>query len=264
MICSRPNCRNVQAARGLCEKHYRRIPKGWVDAAPIIAHYEALRSSGMSVYRIAEVAGVHRDTLYRMGRRSRTVQIETARKILAVPIPSRVIDGGAKYVDATGTRRRLQALMASGWPIRTLEVQLGRHDSALWNAMRTETVFASTAAAVADLFDHLQLTPGPSERSRRLAQSKGWHLPLAWDEDTIDDPNAQPDMGAYAPVTFAERYLELRELGERSEEAIAKRIWNSHHKTFGVSPHSVVDMRNRAGLKPPPIAEGYGPRDCAS
>lgn len=246
MTCTRPNCTNALVARGLCEKHYRRIPKGWVDATPVIAHYQALRAAGMSVYRIAEVSGVHRDTLYRMGRRGPTVQIETASKVLAIAVPSRVVAEGAKYVDATGTRRRLQALMAAGWPIRSLEDQAGRHSSALWKAMHTETVFASTAAVVADLFDRLQLIPGPSEQSRRLAQGKGWALPLAWNEEDIDDPDGRPygkrkrgrraSTGNGDAGSFVDRYLDAAAI-DSDVEAVAARL--------GVTVESVKRQRAR-------------------
>jgi len=33
----------------------------------------------------------------------------------------------------------------------------------------------------------------------RRAAARGWAPPLAWDDDTIDDPNATPDLGAETP-----------------------------------------------------------------
>jgi DNA-binding NarL/FixJ family response regulator len=39
----------------------------------------------------------------------------------------------------------------------------------------------------------LSRIPGPSQRARNDARRKGWHGPLAWDDD-IDDPTAKPDI----------------------------------------------------------------------
>lgn len=265
MRCSRPNCTNAHVARGLCAKHYARVPKGYVDAAPVIAHFEALRAAGLSRQRISELTGVHRDTLRGMGTwATGNVRVGTAQKVMSVRIPGRIVAGGTGLVDATGTRRRLQALRAAGWSAQALAEQLDCSESMVCKRNWQPVVRAATAAQVAELFDRLQLIPGPSERARRYAARNGWPPPLAWDDD-IDDPAAQPDLGDRTRVTFAERYQELRDLGERNEEAIAKRLWNRHRKTFGVSPQSVIDMCNRFGLEcARDVVEGFGPSECAS
>jgi predicted DNA-binding protein (UPF0251 family) len=66
-------------------------------------------------------------------------------------------------------------------------------------------VTRSTAARVARLYDLLSMRPGPSPIAKRRALAKGWAPPLAWDDDTIDDPRARariapaptPDLAGY-------------------------------------------------------------------
>lgn len=107
----------------------------------------------------------------------------------------RTIVDGPILVDATGTRRRLQALMAIGWTSTALAVRGGwcSPDSLLQYCQRTK-VTARTRERVRDLYEDLCMTPGTSSTVRRLAARQGWAPPLAWEED-IDDPAAAPDLG---------------------------------------------------------------------
>jgi hypothetical protein len=41
---------------------------------------------------------------------------------------------------------------------------------------------------------------GTSWKTRKLAEAEGWAPPLAWDDDTIDDPQAMPQLDAVEPV----------------------------------------------------------------
>jgi hypothetical protein len=67
----------------------------------------------------------------------------------------------------------------------------------------------TTADAITRVYDELSMTvPQDDEagrspragrihdRQRRLAARRGWAPPLAWDDDTIDDPAATPATGA--------------------------------------------------------------------
>lgn len=100
----------------------------------------------------------------------------------------------AALVPALGTVRRLRALMALGWPSPQLA---GRTGMATEQVLRLvaggrERVRRGTAAAVARLYDELSMRPGPSTRTRLRATARGWMPPLAWDEDSLDDPAAVP------------------------------------------------------------------------
>ncbi len=45
---------------------------------------------------------------------------------------------------------------------------------------------------ISELYDRLSMTPGPSPQTRGWAKTLGYAPPLAWDEDTIDDPRSRP------------------------------------------------------------------------
>ena len=228
MKCVREKCRNKARPdkyQGLCEKHYEASSEhGFVPAAPVVEHYMVLRKTGLSCRRIADMAGLNRATLHMLGEwtDNSCVRAETAQKLLSLPIPNGLVDGGA-LVDATGTKRRLHALMAIGWPIWLLAEKVGISRYTLEHALfKSVQVKAKTAAAVAGLFDTLQMTPGPSEVTKRCARKRGWVLPFQWDEDEIDDPTAEPYVGENRWVPFMERYQELKELSLSDSEIASK------------------------------------------
>jgi hypothetical protein len=97
---------------------------------------------------------------------------------------------GLPRLDATGSRRRLQALAAIGWSCRQLSAELGSTGDVLFKLVsgRTTTVNARTARRVAELYDRLSMTPGPSLQVAERALKAGWPPPLAWDDELLDDP----------------------------------------------------------------------------
>ena len=101
---------------------------------------------------------------------------------------------GALTVDATGTRRRIRALQALGWPLYVIDGHIGGtpRTGLAWNILTSSAVFRSTAEAVERCYASLSMTPGPSAQTRARALRKGWVPPLAWDDDVIDDPTARP------------------------------------------------------------------------
>lgn len=222
-ICSRPKCPNkTKRSDHLCKKHRATSPRRNVPAGPVVDHYNALRESGMSCELIAKQSGVHRDTLRLMGRwtDASTVRHTTAERLLSVPIPNRPIPSGARMVPGIGTRRRLQALSAIGWPMHLIAEKIGRAPHPVWQYTQSEYVTGSTAAEVHAIYDELHLTPGPSERARDTAKRKHWLPPLAWDD--IDDPNERPSMEP-EPVSFLELYAEMRDHLGLSDAQIAQR-----------------------------------------
>lgn len=111
------------------------------------------------------------------------------------------------YVDATGTRRRIRALQALGWRFVDIDAACGRpapSAGCTWshNLVRQEKVHIDSAEAVAEAYERLSMTLATSllaNRTRTMAASKGWAPPLAWDDDTIDDPAARPRGGRDVP-----------------------------------------------------------------
>ncbi|MDA3624280.1 hypothetical protein OU415_02460 [Saccharopolyspora sp. WRP15-2] len=181
----------------------------FVDAEPVRTHVRALQAVGMGWRRIADEAGVGRSVMKKllfgcpsrgMGP-SKRIRPDTAEKLLAV----RVTLADHAVIDGTGTRRRLQGLVAIGWSQAKLAAELGMSPSNLGRVIAAEHVLVSTARAMQRLYDRLWSTAPPEEthrdqitasRARRHALRHRWPVPMAWDDDTIDDPAARPS-GAF-------------------------------------------------------------------
>lgn len=176
----------------------------YIDPQPTLDHIAALRAAGMGAARIARVAGISDYTVSRLlrplGNRPQTARMrpETAAKILAVK-PDQLADG--TQINAAGTRRRLQALQAVGWPQKILAERLGLAERKVWGLLFANKVFLRTSRNVAALYDEIWdqipeqsgVQPTYAKRARASAERRGWVVPLAWDDKTIDDPEAQPD-----------------------------------------------------------------------
>jgi hypothetical protein len=105
--------------------------------------------------------------------------------------------------DATGTRRRLQALIAVGHPPTTLAHRLGVATRVVARIIRgtTATVSPGLHVAVCDLYDRLW-DVAPPERTlterraaaaaRALAAGHGWPAPMGLDDNRIDDLAYRP------------------------------------------------------------------------
>lgn len=253
--CSRPY---FPLRRGYCHRcdMTRRATFGYqcsyVDADPVRAHITVLRAAGMGLRHIARVAGLNRKLVQNIvyGRAERgsppckRVSAATSAAILAVPIPQRDRDAVADgdLVDAVGTVRRLQALVAWGYPRSHLGAQLGwtggptSYSGNISKLMRSTQVRASTAARVDAMFRELQMVPGWSSRARSEGAAKGWPLPMDWDEDLIDDRCASTDVSIeWTPIqldvhdhycSFADRYVEFADSPALtfSDDEIARRM----------------------------------------
>ena len=146
------------------------------------------------------------------------------------------------YADATGTRRRLQALMRCGWPLARLSARLGvsRELEAIVRPGGPPAIRAFTARAVAALYDELwdQVPPrqgrqyrAGSTRAVNRAVAEGWPPPQAWEDDPgphcIDDPAAVPAPGWERQDrrewgALAEEAAELGAQGENPEMIAAR------------------------------------------
>lgn len=98
----------------------------WTDAAPVRAHLERLGECGMGLRPIAALAGVDRKRLYAVlhGRPERgTGPQEKVRPALATAVlavePTLENLAPSTLISPHGTRRRVHALVAVGWPSST-------------------------------------------------------------------------------------------------------------------------------------------------
>lgn len=162
-----------------------------------------LEREGMTQKAICARAGVSDVTVRRLVNGiGEKILASTERAILAVkPVPCAQAGG---RVDATGTRRRLGALMMLGYTGVELSARLGKSRGVVCNYLHQTMVIESTRDAVIELYDELSMTIPPETVERRKAKTwaeKAGHVPpLCWDEDTIDDPGAEPDIESIAKV----------------------------------------------------------------
>ncbi|MFP8944742.1 hypothetical protein ACLIYM_25365 [Streptomyces fenghuangensis] len=179
-----------------------------VPAAPVREHITQLQQCGMGLRAIAAAAGVDRKRLQAIlsGRPERgTGPQEKVRPALATAVlavePTLDTLGGSTVIGATGTRRRLQALIARGFPQAVLAARLGMTPGNFNSTLGRDRTIARTARAVRALYDELSLadpdghgaSPAGITRARRYAAEHCWAPVGAWDEETIDDPAAFPD-----------------------------------------------------------------------
>ncbi len=214
--CRCPEC--VAAARRHGKQQAYRTATGtssYVPADRARSHVRALPDA-LTVGQIERRSGVNRTAIRVLigdfpGRPPvRRITRTTEAALLAVTA-QRVGDESDGLVDATGTRRRLRALVALGWPLKHLQLRLGFSTRTVWllagstASDEAALVNVRTRDAVRRLYDDLSLTiPAPGRattRARNIAGARGWPPPLAWDDDLIDDPAATPaDCATTAPV----------------------------------------------------------------
>lgn len=195
-------------ARSRAERAFGAAPEPMIDADLVRAHLAALAERGVGTVRAAALAGVrrrwistlHHGTPHRGWPPPARVRAHLAARVLAVPLDATPAPGAA--IDGSGTRRRLQALVAIGWTQARLGEHLGLSASNVDTLIEQHRVRARTAAAVRDLYRQLCAVPPPAHtaaqrgavtRARRYAADRGWASPMAWDGEEIDDPAARPD-----------------------------------------------------------------------
>jgi transcriptional regulator with XRE-family HTH domain len=222
----------------------------YVDAEPARAHVRELMAAGLGCSRVAELAGVNRRMIghllygapHKGAPPTRRIRPRHAAALLAVQPTLDVLADGA-LTDATGTRRRLRALAALGWPANHLAHQLGMNPVPVRTLMRgdRQRVTAATARKVAALYDRLWNTPGPSETTSARAARTGWPVPLAWDDESIDDQAARP---ATPTAKGGQRSLEL---WHDSEELRAQGLpLDDIADRLGVARCTLIRARERA------------------
>lgn len=263
----RCRCLPCAGANSVYENHRARLraygrgtPNGWVDAAPVRAHVQTLQAAGLGWKTIAAAAGVAESTLCHLlyGRRragvqelpARRVNPESARRLLAVPLPTIEQLPGGVVVPATGTQRRLQALACLGWSVGEVARQAELDRQRLDRAVRGEDVIVSTVRGIAAVYERLwDQRPQPVthadkvavSRTRNRAAAAGWAPPAAWDDETIDDPAATPTLG---------------DDGDLVDDLAVEHVVDGHRLTLtGATLHAAVHALAAAGHEPRAIAE---------
>lgn len=174
----------------------RRQPPG-----PLAEQIRALLGAGVTLTGLSEATGISYAALGRIISEDppayvRGSTVELVRDFSLDRLAPRAL------VPPHGTVRRLRALTALGWSAAELARRLGLTDEGVNLVLAgPSTVRHSTRTAVARLYDELSMTLPPDRdrygrgvatRTRARAAANGWVPPLAWEDGTIDDPEARP------------------------------------------------------------------------
>lgn len=222
---------------------YGRYDTGRVDATPVREHILHLMANGVSCKQTSKVSGIAHSAVSAIvyGRTERghkpyqRVFARTAAAILAVePTLDNMAD--LATVGPTGTLRRLRALGCLGYSQAELCRRLGisaENSTRLFGGNRR--VSAKVARKARAIYDELWDKPntgtdwrsvGVASRARNTARALGWLPPMAWDDDTIDDPDVTPDLGperVFVKDTIAEDVEFMADTGADRDE-IADRL----------------------------------------
>ncbi|GAA2798438.1 hypothetical protein [Saccharopolyspora taberi] len=250
----------------------------FVDAEPVRRHVRGLQAAGIGWRRVAELAGLSPSVLTRLlygGNNvppSRRVRRATAERILAVQID---IDSPAagSLVDATGTRRRLQALVAIGWAQTWLAAELGLSSDEVGAILHTDRrVRGGTDRAVRALYEQWWDCPPPQEtarqqaaasHSRKLATSYGWAPPMAWDDAALDDPDAVPDGLAEEQVDDVDEIaVELACEGKRRAAQLRPVDRDAAIRVLAAQGMSVTGIVKRLRTSAPTVQQVLAPTEA--
>lgn len=105
-----------------------------------------------------------------------------------------------RMIDATGTKRRLEALVALGWTYGAIAERAGITTSGVHKAInRYTTIRREVAEKYAAVYEEMSMTLPPTitrtqkrdaSYARTVARKRGFLPPLVWDD--IDDPDERP------------------------------------------------------------------------
>ncbi|MBT2566622.1 hypothetical protein J7I84_08960 [Arthrobacter sp. ISL-85] len=235
----------VERARGI---------KRMVSADRAQTHVQELvATKDLSIRGIAEAAGISAFIISDLNRGlKKLLYRETEAAILAVTIESVLARSNPDgFVPNIGGRRRIQALMAMGWRHQDLTPLLGINTA---NIVHQEGQWFTKQKhdAIKELYDRIWNQRGPASKISisRIAKA-GYAPPLAWDDETIDDPNATPDLGA----SVAEGRGRPTEGTIRRSDALTEDVefligegcsWEAITERLGVNPVTLDRMLHRA------------------
>ncbi|CAL9370564.1 hypothetical protein [Streptomyces sp. enrichment culture] len=238
--CRRPDCVNRynERNRARLQAHKDGTWNRFVDAEPVRQHILALEAESIGPGAIAYTTGLNIQTILDFtrtqrgkgrGKRHRTTH-RIADKILAVTVDNHT----RGRVDATGTRRRLQALVAAGWPLTHIATHANLSTGNVSNLLRRQIILAATAKAVADTYTTLSskqptrrgVAKCQAKRARNWGERERWNTVRYWRDrmDVIDDPHFQPEGRKLRAEILAEEAAWLMTAGRLNREQAAARL----------------------------------------
>lgn len=184
-----------EANRRYCKQYrVRTITKPVrIDATPVRNRLQKWVDQGYSQTQIGDAVGKKSGDISKLLRGQATIAPSVADRILrslgptGTPMHARV--------DSTGTIRRGRALHAAGYPIYTIAENVPMATNHLGRVLyhQPAAVSAAVAQGMTALYKQWSSKPGPSHFALHNARRRGWDGPLAWDDDTIDDPTVHPE-----------------------------------------------------------------------
>lgn len=196
--------------------------QSYVPADRAREHLEELGKVGIGLKQVARITTVSHGSLSKImysikGKpQSKRIRAETEAAILAVkPVLENM--GSKVSVDALGSHRRVQALVAMGWSQSQVASRLGWDRGNWWAFMQRPQCGAEMALKVKALYEELRDQAPPENtwheksaatRARNIAKQRGWLPPECWLDDEIDRPDVDPEpMGLILDEVAIERRL---------------------------------------------------------
>ncbi len=263
----RAGCTSCQARNRWYNRRRREKARTgrWEPMVPVEtvrAHIADLRAAGMRIVDIAEDSGVPLDTINRVTFATRQQWVTPLTAALIRGVQPRPVDSA--LVSAVGTIRRLQALARIGWTTELIAERGGTTADAVRKLSDSTLVTRANRDRIRAAYEQLSGTRGPSRLAALRSERRGFLPPLAWDEGSIDDPNAVPHVGGPGDdivddVAIREVLagrLKFKDL--REQEKVA--LFRDHLDDWGYTP--IMDLlRMSAGTvqKWRTLAR-YGPR----
>lgn len=221
--------------------------QAFIPAEPVRQHIRHLQAEGMIPADIAAAAGVNPQAVLDFitpspgkgrGRKQRTTP-EMASRILAVTVEAAA--ARANRVPATGTIRRIQALVALGWPLKTIAAHAGIYLAGPSDILQRTHLPAERAIVLADTEQKIKATydtlraarperrgvpKGLVTKSKNWARANRWPKPAYWDKfaDAIDDPHFTPEYGITKADILAEESRWLIETAGLTRTQAAERL----------------------------------------
>lgn len=222
---------------------------------------EKARQYGMSDLMIGEQAGVHY-TLASKVRRGivRTMHRDTFDKVMSLK-PERPgtfisdtrgkVGFGPRDRSPVGTVRRVQGLRADGFPGYLLGGMLGVSYEAVAQIARLPrgSVLESTRLEIAKLYAGLEgkrpedfgIRRQSIDRCKLWAGRAGYVPRSCWDDDTIDDPDAQPEWTGHCGTAMG------RAIHDRDDIPLCPRCGDAPAR-FPFSGERLRELRESRGL----------------
>ena len=170
-------------------------PRG-LPAKIVANHLRAAMRQGASYKDVEARTGVCERTIRYVlsAPPERVVYRRTASRLMSLPL----MPASRRVVSGAGTRRRIEALALLGWTRAEIADRAGLSKSTLRPVNMRRKVYASTASAVARVYNELRMTPRTgwqAERIIKLSRELGYVPGWAWRQGDLDSELAQPNLG---------------------------------------------------------------------